>query len=95
MGNCEDLSTVMARELTAGIREETVDVRDAFRKMANLHPIQLGNVSESHEKAENTPISAVQTVEPIEFPTIQEFDEIWQSLTENPTEQVSLWELAG
>lgn len=95
MGNCEDLSTVMARELTAGIREETVDVRDAFRKMANLHPIQLGNVSDSHEKAENALIPAAQAAEPIEFPTIQAFDEIWQSLTENPTEQVSLWELAG
>lgn len=92
MGNCEDLSTVMARELTAGIREETVDVREAFRKMANLHPIQVENVAETDKK---TTVIAAKKPETIAFLTIRAFDEIWQPLTENAAEQVSLWELAG
>lgn len=95
MGSCDDLSTVIARELSAGIREETVDVRDAFRQMANLHPVQAEANPKDAEKAAVLESKALKTAEPLAFPAIHAFDEIWQPLTETPAGQISLWELAG
>lgn len=95
MGSCDNLSTVMARELSAGIREDTVDVRDAFRKMANLHSVQVETNPKNAEKAAVLGSKVLKAAEPIEFPMIQAFDEIWQPLAEIPAEQTSLWELAG
>jgi hypothetical protein len=39
MSDCEDMTTALARELTAGIKDEVEDLGAVFKKMAILKPV--------------------------------------------------------
>lgn len=82
MGECQDLSTMLAKELTEGIRGEVVDVREAFRKMANLHVAAEKTAEEKQKTA-----APAQKPKPVPL--------IWQPEIAEETEQLTLWELAG
>lgn len=80
MSDCQDMTTILAKELAEGIRNEHAveDITAAFQKMAILHPNE-----EHKEKPARTdkPVSGPR-MEPIKLPAA-------------PVEQLSLWELAG
>jgi superfamily II DNA or RNA helicase len=74
MSRCEDLATIMAKELMLGIRDSVEDVSAAFRKMATTKPkaerkselVTFGDEPERH--AEFLP-------EPVEFAYVQHRDQ--------------------
>lgn len=54
MGDCADMTTALARELTQGIKNEVEDLGAVFKKMAKLKPIFYAPPSQ--EIIEKSPI---------------------------------------
>jgi hypothetical protein len=47
MSDCADMTTALARELTAGIKNEVEDLSAVFKKMAILKPVEQLSIEES------------------------------------------------
>lgn len=79
MSDCQDMTTILAKELAEGIRHERAveEIAESFKKMAILHP----------EKSQIC--EAVKPEEPDDTATTPKI------VPAPPTEQLSLWELAG
>ena len=89
MSDCADMTTALARELTAGIKDEVEDLSAVFKKMAILKPqADLPQIEEIHPDAEVVDVTPVTTLYvPTEQPAaevtvlqrFQQFKEKFQS----------------
>ena len=70
MSECEDMTTMMAKELMLGIKDNVEDVSSIFKRMALLKPqVSAWSIfSEKPQEREETPLLASGTAEPaVEF----------------------------
>lgn len=65
MSDCEDLTTLMAKELMLGIKDNVEDLAESFKKMAILHPEEEKEpLSVLTQNAEDKPVPLPQQAKP-------------------------------
>ena len=69
MSDCADMTTALARELTAGIKNEVEDLSAVFKKMAILKPaveqISLEDITDDVVVMEDIPVTPVYKIYPV------------------------------
>ena len=76
MSECQDLTTLLAQELTLGLKNETEDIGDVFKKMAFLKTEEQGEdviegeatllAEDEKDPEESTPLATAETTDVIE-----------------------------